>query len=52
MQRLGYFGNGVGWALGAEDVPELEGELVVLKLFCCWSSPAGASVCSRGLSEI
>jgi hypothetical protein len=33
MQRLGYFGNGVGWALGAEDVPELEGELVVLKLF-------------------
>jgi hypothetical protein len=33
MQRLGYFGNGVGRALGAEDVPELEGELVVFKAF-------------------
>jgi hypothetical protein len=33
MQRLGYFGNGVGWALGAEDVPELEGELVVFEAF-------------------
>jgi hypothetical protein len=25
MQRLGYFGSGVGRALGAEDVPEPEG---------------------------
>jgi hypothetical protein len=30
MQHLGYFGNGVGWALGAEDVLE-EGELVVFR---------------------
>ena len=29
MQRLGYFGNGVGRAPGAEEVPEPEGELVV-----------------------
>jgi hypothetical protein len=29
MQRLGYFGNGVGRASGAEEVPEREGELVV-----------------------
>jgi hypothetical protein len=33
MQRLGYFGNGVGRAPGAEDVPEPEGELVVFKAF-------------------
>jgi hypothetical protein len=33
MQRLGYFGNGVGWALGAEEVPEPEGELVVFEAF-------------------
>jgi hypothetical protein len=31
MQRLGYFGNGVGSVPGAEDVPEPEGELVVFK---------------------
>jgi hypothetical protein len=24
---LGYFGNGVGWAPGVEEVPEPEGEL-------------------------
>jgi hypothetical protein len=29
MQRLGYFGNNVGQAPGAEEVPESEGELVV-----------------------
>jgi hypothetical protein len=29
MQRLGYFGNSVGRAPGAEEVPESEGELVV-----------------------
>jgi hypothetical protein len=29
MQWLGYFGSGVGWAPGAEDVPESEGELAV-----------------------
>jgi hypothetical protein len=33
MQRLGYFGNGVGRAPGAEDLPELEGELVVFEVF-------------------
>jgi hypothetical protein len=33
MQRLGYFGNGVGWALGAEEVPEPEGKLVVFEAF-------------------
>jgi hypothetical protein len=33
MQRLGYFGSRVGWALGAEDFPELEGELVVFEAF-------------------
>jgi NAD(P)H-flavin reductase len=29
MQRLGYFGGGVGLVPGAEEVPEPEGELVV-----------------------
>jgi hypothetical protein len=29
MQRLGYFGGGVGRVPGAEEVPEPEGELVV-----------------------
>jgi hypothetical protein len=33
MQRLGYFGNGVGRAPGAENVPKLEGELVVFEAF-------------------
>jgi hypothetical protein len=33
MQCLGYFGNGVGRALGAEDVPEPEGDLVVFEAF-------------------
>jgi hypothetical protein len=33
MQHLGYFGNRVGWAPGAEDVPESEGELVVFEAF-------------------
>jgi hypothetical protein len=33
MQRLGYFGNEVGRAPGAEDVPEPEGELVVFEAF-------------------
>ena len=40
MQWLGYFGDGVGRAPGAEEVPEPEGELVVFEaFFCCWSSP-------------
>jgi hypothetical protein len=33
MQQLGYFGNGVGRVPGAEEVPELEGELVVFEAF-------------------
>jgi hypothetical protein len=33
MQRLGYFGNGVGRAPGAEQVPEPEGELIVFDAF-------------------
>jgi hypothetical protein len=33
MKRLGYFGNGIGWAPGAEEVPEPEGELVVFEAF-------------------
>jgi hypothetical protein len=33
MQRLGYFSNGVGQALGAEEVPEPEGELIVFEAF-------------------
>jgi hypothetical protein len=33
MQRVGYFGNGVGRAPGAEEVPEPEGELIVFEAF-------------------
>jgi hypothetical protein len=33
MQQLGYFGSGVGRVPGAEEVPEPEGELVVLRRF-------------------
>jgi hypothetical protein len=33
MQRLGYFGNGVGHVLGAEEIPKPEGELVVFEAF-------------------
>jgi hypothetical protein len=33
MQRLGYFGNSVGRAPGEEEVPELEGELIVFEAF-------------------
>jgi hypothetical protein len=33
MQCLGYFGNGVGCAPGAEDVSDPEGELVVFEAF-------------------
>jgi hypothetical protein len=33
MQRLGYFGDGVGRVPGAEEVPEPEGELVVFEAF-------------------
>jgi hypothetical protein len=33
MQRLGYFGNSVGRASGADEVSEPEGELVVFRPF-------------------
>jgi hypothetical protein len=33
MQQLGYFGGGVGHVPGAEEVPELEGKLVVFEAF-------------------
>jgi hypothetical protein len=33
MQQLGYFGNGVGRVPRAEEIPELEGEIVVFKEF-------------------
>jgi hypothetical protein len=33
MQRLGYFGGGVGRVPGAEEVPKPEGELVVFEAF-------------------
>jgi hypothetical protein len=33
MQQLGYFGSGVGRVLGAEEVPEPEGELIVFEVF-------------------
>lgn len=33
MQQLGYFGSSVGHVSGAEEIPELEGELVVFKVF-------------------
>jgi hypothetical protein len=33
MQCLGYFGNGVGQARGAEDVPTPEGKLIVFEGF-------------------
>jgi hypothetical protein len=33
MQCLGYFGNDMGHALRAEEVPKLEGELVVFEEF-------------------
>jgi hypothetical protein len=33
MQRLGYFGNGVERAPGAEEIPKPEGELIVFEAF-------------------
>jgi hypothetical protein len=33
MKQLGYFGSGVGRVLGAEEVPEPEGELVMFEAF-------------------
>jgi hypothetical protein len=33
MQRLGYFKDVMGCALGAEEVPKLEGELVIFEAF-------------------
>jgi hypothetical protein len=33
MHQLGYFGSGVGRVPGAEEIPELEGEIVVFEAF-------------------
>jgi hypothetical protein len=33
MHQLGYFGDGVGHVLGAEEIPEPDGELVVFEAF-------------------
>jgi hypothetical protein len=33
MQQLGYFGEGVRWVPGAEEIPEPESELVVFEAF-------------------
>jgi hypothetical protein len=33
MQQLGYFGDGVGRVLGAEEISEPEGEIVVFEAF-------------------
>jgi hypothetical protein len=33
MQRLGYFGSGIGRALSAKEVPKPKGELVVFEAF-------------------
>ena len=33
MQQLGYFGNGVWRVLGAKEIPEPEGKLVVFEAF-------------------
>ena len=33
MQQLGYFGSGVGRVPGVEEVPEMEGKLVVFEAF-------------------
>jgi hypothetical protein len=53
MQRLGYFGNGVGRAPGAEEVPEPEGKLVVFEaFFCCWSSPPDTSIRGGGAAKV
>jgi hypothetical protein len=52
MQRLGYFGDGVRRAPGAEEIPEPEGELVVLGLFCRRSSPPGTSIRGGGVAKV
>ena len=52
MQRLGYFGNGVGRASGVEEVSEAEGELLVFRLFCCWSSPPDTSIRGGGVAKV
>jgi hypothetical protein len=50
MQQLGYFGDSVGRVLGAEEIPEPEGELVVV--FHCRPSSPGASFCGGGFAEV
>jgi hypothetical protein len=53
MQQLGYFGNGVGWVPGAEEIPEPEGEIVVFEaIFYRRPSPTCISFCGGGLAEV
>jgi hypothetical protein len=48
-----YIGNGVGRALGAEEVPEPKGELVVFEaFFCCRSSPPDISIRGGGVAKV
>jgi hypothetical protein len=49
MQHLGYFWDGVGKALGAEEVLEPEGSWFFCGVFHCWTSLACASVCGQSV---
>jgi hypothetical protein len=52
MQRLGYFGDGVGRTPGAEEVPKPEGELVVFEAFFHRSSPPDTSIRGGGVAKV
>jgi hypothetical protein len=52
MQWLGYFGNGVGRALGAEEVPEPESELVVFRPFLLPVFAPDTSICGGGAAKV
>jgi hypothetical protein len=52
MQRLGYFGDGVGRVSGAEEIPKPEGELVVFEAFCRRPSPPGTSLRGGGAVKV
>jgi hypothetical protein len=52
MQRLGYFGDGVGRVSVAKEIPEPEGELVVFRPFCRRFSPPGTSLRGGGVAKV
>jgi hypothetical protein len=53
MQQLGYFGSGVGRVPGVEEVPEMEGKLVVFEAyFHRWPSSACTSIRGGGPAKI